>query len=139
MTREELREIPELAKQIARHEDRLYYLEQKAICVPAIEPKEKVQTSVVDHGNREADMAIDLTREIEEERRYLTEKQDEAERFFRGFDFDYDERTLLKCRYIWCMTWSQIADSMHADERNTRRKHGGLMDRMFGPWEEHEA
>lgn len=131
MTREELKEIPAYAKQIERHEERLAYLKAKAESVPAIVPKERVQISVVDHSNMEADAALDLEREIQDEKEKLEGMQHAAADFFQGQQLSFDECELLRYRYLYCCTWDDIAGCLYLSVPGVYKMHNRIMDKLF--------
>lgn len=131
MTREELKKIPVYARQIGRHQERLRYLRAKAETVPAIVPKERVQTSVVDHSNMEADAAMDLEIEIRAEVLKLRHMTEAAAECFRSPELTPEERDVLTNRYIYCMPWNDIAAYMNYSPRSVYRRHCQALDKLF--------
>ena len=59
MTQEDLKEIRRINAQLKRHRELLEYLTQKAETIPAIQPKERVQTSPVNSGNDSVSPAVE--------------------------------------------------------------------------------
>ena len=46
---------------------------------------------------------------------------------------DTDEQLVLMYRYIHNLTWANIADEMHADERTVRRWHNKALSHVIVP------
>lgn len=131
MTEEDLKEIRRINAQLKRHRELLEYLTQKAETIPAIQPKERVQTSQVNSGNEAADSAIDVEMEIRKEEKLLREMQEEARSKFAGEKMSFDERRILNLRYLRCMTWEEIGEEVGYSVRQAMRIHGHVVDRMF--------
>lgn len=130
MTEEELREIPHYARVINSHIQQLIYLRQAAESIPPLSTDEKVQTSMVSH-NTTADTMIDLETQIHQELRDLHEMQAEARGMFVKADLDFDEKVVVKYRYLYCLRWEDIAESMHMSERSVRRHHAFAIRKIF--------
>lgn len=131
MTQEDLKEIRRINAQLKRHRELLEYLTQKAETIPAIQPKERVQTSPVNSGNEAADSAIDVEMEIRKEEKLLREMQEEARNAFAGEKMSFDERRIMDFRYLRCMTWEEIGGEVGYSVRQAIRIHGRVVDRMF--------
>ncbi|WP_173327800.1 hypothetical protein [Eubacterium pyruvativorans] len=131
MTKEDLKEIRRINAQLKRHRELLEYLTQKAETIPAIQPKERVQTSPVNSGNEDADSAIDLEIEIRREEDLLRGMQEEARSAFDREKMSFDERRIMEFRYLRCMTWEEIGGEVGYSVRQAIRIHGHVVDRMF--------
>ena len=131
MTKEDLKEIRRINAQLKRHRELLEYLTQKAETIPAIQPKERVQTSPVNSGNEDADSAIDLEIEIRREEDLLRGMQEEARSAFDREKMSFDERRIMEFRYLRCMTWEEIGGEVVYSVRQAIRIHGHVVDRMF--------
>lgn len=131
MTEEDLKEIRRINAQLKRHRELLEYLTQKAETIPAIQPKERVQTSQVNSGNEAADSAIDVEMEIRKEEKLLREMQEEARSKFTGEKMSFDERRILNLRYLRCMTWEEIGEEVGYSVRQAIRIHDRVVCRMF--------
>ena len=115
MTRDKLRQIPQLHKQIERDKEQLRFLREKATAIPSTLPDhERVQTSPPGSGNRYVEEAVDLNKDIQKKELYLAELQAEASVFIRalptGTETDKLTIKVLKHRYLKCYTWEQIAE-----------------------------
>lgn len=131
MTEEDLKEIRRINAQLKRHRELLEHLTQKAETIPAIQPKERVQTSPVNSGNEAADSAIDMEMEIRKEEKLLREMQEEARNAFAGEKMSFDERRIMDFRYLRCMTWEEIGGEVGYSVRQAIRIHNRVVDRMF--------
>ena len=131
MTKEDLKEIRRINAQLKRHRELLEYLTQKAETIPAIQPKERVQTSPVNSGNEDADSAIDLEIEIRREEDLLRGMQEEARSAFDREKMSFDERRIMEFRYLRCMTWEEIGGEVGYSVRQAIRIHGHVVDRRF--------
>ena len=126
MTRDELRQIPQLHRQIERDKEQLRFLREKATAIPSTLPDhERVQTSPSGSGNRYVEDAVDLNKEIQKKELYLAELQAQAKVFIRSLprETETDKLTIkvLKCRYLKCYRWSEIEELLGYAERHLRR------------------
>ena len=110
ITREELRRIPILDRQIKRDKEQLRYLEEKATSIPSgLTEGERIQNSVTNNAGRLIDEATDFRREIEEKRRELRQLKNKAGKFIETIPEARDKR-IIRLRYIACMSWMEVAD-----------------------------
>ncbi len=117
ITREELRSIPVLNRQIEADKKRLYFLREKAVSLPSTLPDhERVQTSPSGGGNRYVEEAVDLAKEISEKEAELKKLRGEARAFIRSLPVETETekltRKVLTRRYLRGYTWPEIADSL---------------------------
>lgn len=131
MTEDDLKEIRKINAKLKRHRELLEYLTQKAETIQAIQPKERVQTSLVNSGNEAADSAIDVEMEIRREEKLLREMQEEARSKFDGERMSFDERRIMEFRYLRCMTWEEIGGEVGYSARQAIRIHDRVVCRMF--------
>lgn len=115
ITKEELREIPQLHKDIKRKQEQLLYLREKATSIPSIMPDpNKVQTSPSNNVNKYSDAAVDLAKEIWEDEARLHTLQSGASLFIMklptGTETEKLTRRVMTMRYLRCYTWEEIAD-----------------------------
>ena len=126
MTAKELRQIPQLHRQIERDMEQLVYLQEKATSIPStVTERERVQTSPSGGGNRYVEAAIDLERDIRRKRDLLEELQTEAARFIHLMPFETETERLtvrvMRYRYLKCYTWEEIADLLGYQARYIQR------------------
>ena len=126
MTRDELRQIPQLHKQIERDKEQLRFLREKATAIPSTLPDhERVQTSPSGSGNRYVEEAVDLNKDIQKKELYLAELQIKAKTFICSLPAETENEKLtvkvLKHRYLKCYTWDQIAELLGYDTRWIKR------------------
>ena len=115
MTREELRQIPQLHKQIERDKEHLRFLREKATAIPSTLPDhERVQTSPTGSGNRYVEEAVDLNRDIHKKEVHLVELQVKARAFIYSLPGETETEKLtikvLRYRYLKCYTWEETAE-----------------------------
>ena len=126
ITRDELRQIPYLYRQIERDKEQLRYLREKATSIPPTLPDhERVQTSPSGGGNRYVEEAVDLNRDIQKKELHLIELQTEAEKLFHSLPKKTETEKLtlkvLRYRYLKCCTWEEISELLGYAERHIRR------------------
>ena len=115
ITRDEIRSIPVLYKQIQRDKEHLRYLQEKATSVPcATQITERVQESKSNRAGIYVDAAADLEKEIEAEETRLLELQGRAKQFIGTLSRETETEKLtvriLKLRYLKCYTWESIEE-----------------------------
>lgn len=115
ITREEIRSIPVLHKQIQRDKEHLRYLQEKATSVPcATQTTERVQETKSNRAGIYVDAAVDLEKEIEAEETKLIELQTGAKEFIYSLPHETETEKLtvkiLKLRYLKCYTWDYIGE-----------------------------
>ena len=110
ITRDEIRQIPDLHKSIERDKEQLVFLREKATCIPStLKDQERVQTSPSNSGNKYIEEAVDLNKEIQRKKEELTELQGRAKQFIVTVE-DPLTRKILKLRYLKCYTWDEVAE-----------------------------
>lgn len=121
ITKEQLRSIPAIYKQIQRDKEQLLFLREKATALPPTLPDhERVQTSPNNYTNRYIEEAVDLDREIQAKQEGLTELQQEA-RVFIDTITDPLPKKILRYRYLKCYTWNEISELLGYDTRSCYR------------------
>lgn len=129
MTREELREIPNLEKKIAEKKEQLDHLRALAMGVSAIAPKVKVQESV---SNERSMMpiaeAVDLEREITRDIERLIKFRHRA--YYLIQRLKGTERRLMELRYVNGYTWEVVAEKMEMSARHVYRIHGRILKKL---------
>lgn len=117
ISREELRSIPVIHKQIQREQEQLLFLREKATSLPSTLPDhERVQTSPSSNVNRYTEEAVDLNREIQTRLEELTELQIRASVFIDTVE-DPLTKKILKYRYLKCYTWNEVSELLGYDAR----------------------
>lgn len=109
MTKNDIKRITALNSALKREREQLDYLKAKATTVPAIEYKERVQTSVKNDSNHYVDEAIDLEAEIADLQAELEELQEELKSKLKILNGRLARR-IMELRYLKCLKWDEIAD-----------------------------
>lgn len=111
ITRDELRSIPRLHRQIERDKEQLNYLEEKATAIASTlgMDTEKVQSSPKNTAGKYIEAATDLSREIVDKEIELAKLQEEAKVFVDTVT-DRLPHQILKLRYLRCCEWNEVAD-----------------------------
>ena len=121
ISREELRQIPGLHRQIIRDLEQLRFLREKATAVPStLTDQERVQTSNVSSGNKYVEEAVDLSHVIILKQDRLSDMQERASLFIDTVE-DELTRKVLRYRYIKCYTWDDTAELLGYAARYLRR------------------
>ncbi len=121
ITRDEIRSIPELHKQIQRDKEQLRFLREKATCLPSsFTGEERVQTSPSNHGNKYIEMASDMNREILAKEAKLLEIQERASVFINTIT-DTLARRVMRLRYLKCESWESVSELTGYTERRVQQ------------------
>ena len=130
ITREEIRRIPELHKQITRDREQLEFLREKATAVPSsITDNERVQTSPTNEGNKYIEAAVDLAREITAKDFKLAELQERAAVFIDSIAEPLPKK-VMAYRYLKCCSWGEVSKLLGYDERYLRRLEDRATERI---------
>lgn len=130
MTKEELKQIPTMAKRIQLKKEQLAELRELATCVPALNTNERVQSSVVNRSMEQVDKIIDYQQRIQAEQLELFCAKAEAYELISNLAGN--ERIIMELRYISGKTWEEIAIEMDMSYRHVVRLHGIALRRLFG-------
>ena len=130
MTKEQLKNVPRIEKNIKRKKRQLDEVRELMYCVPALSGDEKVQTSTMDSSMSKVDAALDLERKLHEDCLKLLKLKGEAYDIIREINDDR-ERELMELRYIDGLRWEKIALEMHYSYRWVTRLHGRILKKLF--------
>ncbi|MFW5668976.1 MAG: DUF1492 domain-containing protein [Acetivibrio ethanolgignens] len=75
---------------------------------------------------------MELEEKVDKELKHLIGIREEIKMVI-GEVADTDEQLVLMYRYIHNLTWANIADEMHADERTVRRWHNKALSHVIVP------
>lgn len=127
VTRDDLDRTRDLLVGIARKSERLAVMHSR-VTGKAITYHEKVQESAT--NSREILLACmaDLEKEIEEDKRELQRLQERIREWAKTLPLP--EKQVIMMRYIACLEWTEIADSMAYSLRQVFRFHGDAVSRL---------
>ena len=134
ITKEELRSIPFLYRQIERDREQSMWLRAKAVSLQSTladherentpggrtPARDKVQTSPENNFGKYIDEAVDLDKEIEQKQIKLLELQKRAGKLINTVE-DPLTKKILKYRYLKCYTWEETAELLGYDMRHLQR------------------
>lgn len=108
VTKELLRQISASQKRINHMKANLFYLEEKAVCVPTtLRDTDKVQESVLNNAGKFVVAFTDLRAEIAKKEAVLTEMKAEVADYIDKLPDDLS-RKVMRYRYIDCLSWDEI-------------------------------
>ena len=128
MTKEELREIPNIEKIIEDKKEQLVNLKAMAMGIPSIKPKIKVQESTSNKSMAIVAEAVDLEREIEKDIIKLIKMRKKA--YYMLDKLSGTERRLMELRYVNGYTWEVVAEKMEMSVRHVYRIHGRILKKL---------
>ena len=130
ITREQLKEIRSLHKNLEHAMERRAFLFEKATGTAIDMSGEKVKTSPTDkHALLMAALA-DLDTEIERKAEDLRTKKEKALRVFAEAGFESEENEIMYYRYIACLDWRDITEIMFWSRSYVLRKHGTALHKL---------
>lgn len=127
VTKEDLNRARDLLNDIARKNSRLAVLYAR-ITGGAIDYHEKVQTSAVNSQEGLMVYMSDLEQELDSDRKELRELQEEIRAW--ADTLSPAEKQVIMMRYIVCLSWNEIIDSMGYSPRQVFRFHGDAVRRL---------
>ena len=128
MTKEELREIPNIEKIIEDKKEQLVNLKAMAMGIPSTKPKIKVQESTSNKSMAIIAEAVDLEREIEKDIIKLIKMRKKA--YYMLDKLSGTERRLMELRYVNGYTWEVVAEKMEMSVRHVYRIHGRILKKL---------
>ena len=128
MTKEELREIPNIEKIIEDKKEQLVNLKAMAMGIPSIKPKIKVQESTSNKSMAIVAEAVDLEREIEKDIIKLIKMRKKA--YYMLDKLSGTERRLMELRYVNGYKWRVIAEKLSYSLQHVHRIHKRILARL---------
>lgn len=127
ITREDLDRARDLVAEIVRKSNRLAVMYAR-VTGGAIDYHEKVQSSATNSQEGLMVYMSDLEQELDSDRKELRELQKEIRAWSETLP--PAEKQVIMMRYIVCLSWNEIIDSMGYSPRQVFRFHGDAVRRL---------
>lgn len=132
MTKDELKNIPYLDGLINSKIRQLDQLKKYRGRLPTYDGRESVQSgSVSDPTARIALKIVQLDEEIAQDIERLVGLKAEARRLFAQLDDDLKYKSVMELRYLECMSWRNVAQSLHFSYKHVFKLHGEALRRLY--------
>lgn len=132
MTKDELKNIPYLDGLINSKIRQLDQLKKYRGRLPTYDGRESVQSgSVSDPTARIALKIVQLDEEIAQDIERLMDFKAEARRLFTKLDDDLKYKSVMELRYLECMSWRDVAQSLHFSYKHVFKLHGEALRRLY--------
>lgn len=132
MTRDELKNIPYLDGLINSKIRQLDQLKRYRGRLPTYRGQEPVQPGSV--GDPTAGIAlkiVQLDEEIAQDIERLVDLKAEARVLFKQLDDDLKYKSVMELRYLECMTWREVAQSLHFSYKHVFKLHSEALRRLY--------
>lgn len=132
MTRDELKSIPYIDGLINSKIRQLDQLKQYRGRLPTYKGQESVQSGSV--GDPTAGIAlkiVQLDEEIAQDIERLVDLKAEARALFAQLDDDLKYKSVMELRYLECMTWREVAQSLHFSYKYVFKLHSEALCRLY--------
>lgn len=132
MTKDELKNIPYLDGLINSKIRQLDQLKRYRGRLPTYDGRESIQLGSV--GDPTASIAlkiVQLSEEISRDIERLIDLKTEAEALFTQLDDDLKYKSVMELRYLECMTWRNVAQSLHFSYKHVFKLHGEALRRLY--------
>lgn len=132
MTKDELKNIPYLDGLINSKIRQLDQLRRYRGRLPTYKGQESVQTGSV--GDPTASIALKivcLNEEIVQDIDRLIDLKAEARSMFAQLDDDLKYKSVMELRYLECMSWRNVAQSLHFSYKHVFKLHGEALRRLY--------
>lgn len=132
MTKDELKNIPYLDGLINSKIRQLDQLKQYRGRLPTYNGRESVQSWGV--GDPTASIAlkiVQLSEEISRDIDWLIDLKAEAKVLFARLDDDLKYKSVMELRYLECMSWREVAQSLHFSYKHVFKLHGEALRRLY--------
>lgn len=132
MTKDELKNIPYLDGLINSKIRQLDQLKQYRGRLPTYNGRESVQSGSV--GDPTASIAlkiVQLSEEISRDIDRLIDLKAEAKVLFARLDDDLKYKSVMELRYLECMSWRNVAQSLHFSYKHVFKLHGEALRRLY--------
>ncbi len=131
MTKDELKNIPYLDELINSKIRQLDQLKQYRGRLPTYKGQESVQSGIGDPTAGIALKIVQLSEEISRDIERLIDLKAEARVLFRQLDDDLKYKSVMELRYLECMTWREVAQSLHFSYKHVFKLHGEALRRLY--------
>ena len=132
MTKDELKNIPYLDGLINSKIRQLDQLRRYRGRLPTYDGQESVQSGNV--GDPTASIALKivcLNEEIVQDIDRLIDLKAEARSMFAQLDDDLKYKSVMELRYLECMSWRNVAQSLHFSYKHVFKLHGEALRRLY--------
>lgn len=129
MTKEELKSIYKLDKEIREKQLLLKEIETKETNITIDYSKEKVQSSKLNDSMKYIESKIELESLIKADLQLLYERRKQA--YLLISTLKGDEKTVMEKRYITSKKWEEIAIEMGLSYRQVLRLHGRALQKII--------
>lgn len=131
MTRDELKNIPYLDGLIDSKIRQLDQLKRYRGRLPTYRGQEPVQSGVGDPTAGIALKIVQLDEEIAQDIERLVDLKAEARVLFKQLDDDLKYKSVMELRYLECMTWREVAQSLHFSYKHVFKLHSEALRRLY--------
>lgn len=131
MTKDELKNIPYLDELINSKIRQLDQLKQYRGRLPTYKGQESVQSGIGDPTAGIALKIVQLSEEISRDIERLIDLKAEARVLFKQLDDDLKYKSVMELRYLECMTWREVAQSLHFSYKHVFKLHGEALRRLY--------
>lgn len=132
MTKDELKSIPYVDGLINSKIRQLDQLKRYRGRLPTYKGQEAIQSGSV--GDPTASIALKIVRldeEIARDIERLVDLKAEAQVLFARLDDDLKYRSVMELRYLECMSWREVAQSLHFSHKHVFKLHGEALRRLY--------
>ncbi len=131
MTKDELKNIPYLDGLINSKIRQLDQLKRYRGRLPTYRGQEPVQSGIGDSTAGIALKIVQLDEEIAQDIERLVDLKAEARVLFRQLDDDLKYKSVMELRYLECMTWREVAQSLHFSYKHVFKLHSEALRRLY--------
>ena len=131
MTRDELKNIPYLDGLINSKIRQLDQLKRYRGRLPTYRGQETVQSGIGDPTAGIALKIVQLDEEIAQDIERLVDLKAEARVLFEQLDDDLKYKSVMELRYLECMTWREVAQSLHFSYKHVFKLHSEALRRLY--------
>lgn len=131
MTKDELKNIPYLDGLINSKIRQLDQLKRYRGRLPTYKGQESVQSGIGDPTAGIALKIVQLDEEIAQDIERLVDLKAEARRLFAQLDDDLKYKSVMELRYLECMSWRNVAQSLHFSYKHVFKLHSEALRRLY--------
>lgn len=131
MTRDELKSIPYIDGLINSKIRQLDQLKRYRGRLPTYRGQEPVQSGIGDPTAGIALKIVQLDEEIAQDIERLVDLKAEAEALFAKLNDDLKYKSVMELRYLECMSWRNVAQSLHFSYKHVFKLHSEALRRLY--------
>lgn len=135
--KDELLEIPRLAKEVREEEARIDSMREALTSPKGFDNRERVQSSG-SQNSALVDVIIDLEHQLEEKADTLRLLERQAQKLFQAQGLRGEDNALMVMRYVEAYSWETIEQLMHYGRATIFRRHNRIMAEIYGEEQEKE-